>query len=121
MRLSYNSIFFKIYCHLFTKKVGTDDYGNLYFKKKSLSRKNNFRERRFIVYKGIVEASKVPQQWNAWLHHVLDDPPTKKEKKPTWLKDHTPNFTGTNYAYEYKQEKESGKIKRSYTRWSPDE
>jgi len=34
MRLSYNSIFFKIYCHLFAKKVGTDDYGNLYFKKK---------------------------------------------------------------------------------------
>ena len=30
-------------------------------------------ERRLVVYKGYVEASKVPQSWNAWLHHVIDD------------------------------------------------
>ena len=47
----------------------------LYFAKKVYSPKNNFRERRFVIYNGIVEASKVPQRWNAWLHHVEEDPP----------------------------------------------
>ena len=71
MKLSYNSIFFKIYCFLFAKKIGCDEYGNKYYTKKNLSPKNNYRERRFVIYKGIVEASKVPQEWNAWLHHAM--------------------------------------------------
>ena len=34
MRLTYNSIFFKIYCLLFAKNIGSDQYGNKYFIKK---------------------------------------------------------------------------------------
>ena len=34
MRLSYNSIFFKVYCLIFAKKIGVDEYGNTYFTKK---------------------------------------------------------------------------------------
>ena len=34
MSLSYNSVFFKIYCKFFAKYVGEDDYGNLYYSKK---------------------------------------------------------------------------------------
>ena len=75
MRLTYNSIFFKIYCLLFAKNIGSDQYGNKYFIKKNLSPKNNYRERRFVVYSGIVEASKVPQEWNAWIHHMTNDIP----------------------------------------------
>ena len=51
-----------------------------YFIKKSNSPKNNHRERRFVNYRGIVEASKVPQCWNAWLHHVVKEPPVKWQK-----------------------------------------
>ena len=47
----------------------------IYIIKKIKSIKNNHRERRFVIYKGIVEASKVPQEWNAWLHHVTDELP----------------------------------------------
>ena len=84
MKLSYNSIFFKIYCLFFAKNVGKDEYGNSYYTKKNLSRKNNYRERRFVLYKGIVEASKVPQEWNAWLHHATEPPPSN-QKKFSWL------------------------------------
>ena len=120
MSLSYNSVFFKIYCKFFAKFVGTDDYGNLYYTKNNNSIKNNSRERRFIIYKGIVEASKVPQEWNAWLHHVSDDLP-KKSLKKSWMKDHLPNMTGTPYAYEYKDQKKSYKVKNIYSIWKPDE
>ena len=34
MSLSYNSMFFKIYCKFFAKFVGKDDYGNTYYTKK---------------------------------------------------------------------------------------
>ena len=78
---------------------------------KSGSIKNNNRERRFIVYSGIVEASKVPQEWNAWLHHVTNDLP-KKKPKLSWMKDHLPNMTGTPYAYEYKDQKKIRKNKK---------
>ena len=54
MSLSYNSAFFKIYCKFFAKFVGEDDYGNSYYTKKNNSIKNNSRERRFIIYKGMV-------------------------------------------------------------------
>jgi NADH:ubiquinone oxidoreductase subunit len=119
MSLSYNSWFFKIYCNFFAKKIGEDTYGNKYFQKKKTSQKNNFRQRRFVIYNGNVEASKIPQEWNAWLHHITDDIPNKEAEKPSWIKEHTPNLTGTPFAYEYKDSKDSSKIKNVYSIWKP--
>ena len=64
-----------------------------------------------MIYKGIVEASKVPQEWNAWLHHVTDKPPLEN-KKLSWLKDHSPNLTGSPFAYEYQDQKKTKKSKK---------
>ena len=121
MRLSYNSIFFKIYCLIFAKKIGEDEYGNTYFVKKIYSPKNNFRERRFVIYNGIVEASKVPQRWNAWLHHVEEVPPEDKVSKPSWSKKHSPNLTGTPYSYEYKLDESVSKKHEKNSIWKPNE
>ena len=121
MRLSYNSIFFKVYCFIFAKKIGVDEYGNTYFTKKSYSPKNNFRERRFIIYNGIVEASKVPQRWNAWLHHVEEKPPENNTSKPSWFKKHSPNLTGTPFSYEYKLDESINKKRKKTSIWKPDE
>ena len=119
MTLSYNSWFFKIYCNIFAKKIGEDEYGNKYFLKKNKSPKNNFRQRRLVIYNGCVEASKIPQQWNAWLHHITDEIPSKLDKKHSWVKDHVPNLTGTPFAYEYKDKKDVSKIKNTYKIWKP--
>jgi NADH:ubiquinone oxidoreductase subunit len=119
MSLSYNSWFFKVYCNIFTKKIGKDDYGNSYYVKSSKSPKNNFRQRRLVIYSGSVEASKIPQEWNAWLHHMTDEIPKKDITKPSWIKEHVPNLTGTPFAYEYKDKKDSSKIKNLYSIWKP--
>ena len=119
MSLSYNSWFFKIYCNFFAKKIGVDKYGNQYFQQKKTSQKNNFRQRRFVIYKGNVEASKIPQEWNAWLHHITNEIPDMKANKPSWIKEHIPNLTGTPFAYEYKDKKDSSKFKNVYSIWKP--
>ena len=48
------------------------------------------------------------------------DPPTET-KKLSWYKDHSPNLTGSPFAYEYKDHKKPKQIKNIYTVWSPDE
>ena len=74
--------------------VGRDEFGNRYFRGKG--RKLNGRERRWVIYKGETEASGVPPEWHAWLHHTVDVPLTEEAAKaPTWHKTHEPNLTGT--------------------------
>ncbi len=74
--------------------VGVDLFGNQYYRSKG--KKLNKRERRWVVYHGLSEASKVPAEWHAWLHHTFDEPLTEAAAKPFfWQQIHTPNLTGT--------------------------
>src|SRR6266851_3412035 len=58
------------------------------------------RERRWVLYKGAAEASKVPAEWHGWLHHTARDVPVAgAEPKYSWQKPHQPNLTGTPLAY----------------------
>lgn len=78
--------------------VGTDEFGNRYYRNKG--RKLNGRERRWVAYRGDAEASKVPPEWHAWLHHTVEAPLTEKAAKARiWQKEHIPNVTGTAHAY----------------------
>ena len=115
MTISYNKIFLKIYSYFFAKKIGVDDYGNAYFLDKKRSTANNGRERRWVIYEGDVEASKVPPEWNAWLHHVTNVIP-RKSRKPKWIKEHLPNQTGT--AKSLNSKSSNNKI---YTPWKPND
>ena len=115
MTVSYNKIFLKIYSYFFAKNVGDDDYGNTYFIDRRRSPANNGRERRWVIYRGDVEASKVPPEWNAWLHHVTNEIP-RKTRKPKWIKKHLPNQTGT--AKRLNSKSSNSKI---YTSWKPND
>ena len=90
-----------IWVNLFSgaRFVGKDITGNKYYTAKP--RKGYKRERRWVIYKGSPEASKVPPEWHGWLHHQTDMIPTKKEEsyRQEWQKPHKPNLTGTNLAY----------------------
>ena len=78
--------------------VGTDEFGNRYYKRKG--KPLHGRERRWVAYKGNPEASKVPPEWHAWLHHTTPEPLTEKAAAAfAWQQDHTPNLTGTTGAY----------------------
>ena len=33
--------------------------------------------RRWVIYKGYADASRVPSDWHGWLHHTFDTPPSE--------------------------------------------
>ena len=40
---------------------------------------------------------------------MTNDIPNQKRKTSSWMKDHSPNLTGTPFAYEYKDKKKPKK------------
>lgn len=79
------------------KPVGTDSFGNRYYRAPSI--KLHGSERRWVLYRGQPEPSKVPPEWHAWLHHMTDAPLTEIAAQPKpWQKPHRPNLTGTQGA-----------------------
>ena len=95
----------RLYTFFHGTLVGTDQFGNRYYRSKPDRRANytspsRRREKRWVIYKGIAEPSKVPPEWHGWLHYTFDEPPAKR-KIPhySWEKPHLPNLTGTKGAY----------------------
>ena len=88
-----------LYTWLNGRQVGTDAFGNRYFEHRSRKRFDG-RLRRWVLYRGLAEASKVPPEWHAWVHYSTDDPPTADDgRRFEWQRPHLPNLTGTRYAY----------------------
>jgi NADH:ubiquinone oxidoreductase subunit len=94
-----------LYTWLKGEIAGTDQFGNRYYRergKHKLQRGGGLysRERRWVLYKGEVEASRVPPEWHAWLHHTVDVlPKDAGYPKYPWQKEHQPNMSGTPGAY----------------------
>lgn len=82
-----------------TKFVGEDHTGNRYFTAKA--RKGYKRERRWVMYNGTPEATKIPPEWHGWMHHQTDVIPANDAQsfRRTWQTPHQVNLTGTNEAY----------------------
>jgi len=79
--------------------VGEDEFGNRYYRAPSAVPRS-IPERRWVIYNGYAEASRVPPSWHGWLHHTVDVPPTAESYTPReWEKPHVPNLTGTPGAY----------------------
>jgi NADH:ubiquinone oxidoreductase subunit len=78
--------------------VGTDEFGNRYYQDRRTPETG--RRGRWVLFRGAAEASKVPPDWHAWLHHTIAEPPsvTPLPAKP-WEQPHRPNPTGTADAY----------------------
>jgi NADH:ubiquinone oxidoreductase subunit len=78
--------------------VGADEFGNQYYKAKTDSL--NGKLRRWVLYKGENDASKIPPEWHAWLHYTTDEPLTEQSIRARyWQKTHIKNLTGTSEAY----------------------
>ena len=78
--------------------IGTDEFGNRYFESRDTSSYDG-RRRRWVLYKGYADASKVTPDWHGWLHYTFDEPPTTEPfVVRAWEKEHLPNLTGTIYA-----------------------
>ena len=98
------------------EKVGEDDQGNVYYRTKNDSK-------RWVIYNGEAEASRVGPDWHGWLHRTFDEVPSDKPlPKKSWEKPHQENLTGTMMAYApagsiRSQEPAS---RRDYDAWSPE-
>ncbi len=105
------------------EQVGTDAQGNRYFRLKKPDARG--RERRWVIYEGANDASRVPAEWHGWLHGMFDDVPESRLPPPRiWEADYTPNRTGTAAAYRPKGALEQGGVRAratgDYEAWSPD-
>ncbi len=80
--------------------VGEDAQGNRYYEAKDTRDSYDGRKRRWVIYRGYADASKIPVDWHGWMHHTFEEPPTVAPfTLKSWEKPHLPNLTGTPYAY----------------------
>jgi len=97
------------------KKVGEDAEGNSYYESEA--------GKRWVMFNGLSEASRVSPEWHGWLHHTWDEPPTERPlPKKDWEKPHVENLTGTAAAYAPPGSiRKAEPVKRSdYEAWSPE-
>lgn len=82
-----------------SKKIGVDTLGNRYFEARPI--KGYKRARRFVLYKGTPDASKVPPEWHGWLHHQTNVVPSVEgaSYRQSWQLGPVANTTGTVDAY----------------------
>ncbi len=98
------------------ERVGEDAQGNVFYR-------NADDSRRWVIYNGEPEASRVSPEWHGWLHRTWDQPPTEAElpRKP-WEKEHQENLTGTMAAYAPAGSirKAAPEARSDYEAWSPE-
>lgn len=97
-------------------QVGSDAQGNMYYR-------NREDTKRWVIYKGDMEASRISPDWHGWLHHTWDKPPSDAPlPRKSWEKPHVENLTGTALAYAPAGSlRKSEPAKRSdYEAWTPE-
>ncbi len=105
--------------------VGKDEFGNTYYRTRGgVKDKALGFERRWVVYQGEAEGSKVPPGWNGWLHHTVDVAPSQESYTAReWQEPHAANQTGTAFAYRPKGSAQNDGPRASsggdYEAWSP--
>ena len=112
-----------LYTRRFGGKVGDDAWGNVYFESKKAD--GSGLKRRWVIYKGANDASRVPPEWHSWLHGQADGVPDKAlPPARAWEKPPIPNLTGTPLAYRPPGALEAGGVRAAstgdYEAWSPD-
>jgi NADH:ubiquinone oxidoreductase subunit len=100
------------------RQVGTDRLGNVYYGSKK-------GDRRWVLYKGENDTSRIPPEWFSWLHHQIDGPPDEAlPPAPKFLREAEANLTGTPLAYRPPGALEKGGQRAAasgdYEAWTPD-
>ncbi len=98
------------------EKVGEDDQGNVFYRTRDDTK-------RWVIYNGEAEASRIAPDWHGWLHRTWDTPPSDAPlPHKDWEKPHLPNLTGTGAAYvpPGSLRRADPADRRDYEAWSPD-
>lgn len=106
----------RLHTWLHGRLVGQDAEGNTFYQSAD-------GKRRWVIYNGEAEASRVPPEWHGWLCHTWQEPPTEVpvRHKP-WELPHVPNLTGSELAYRPKGSLLSTEpgVRRDYEAWAPE-
>ncbi|MEL7343742.1 MAG: NADH:ubiquinone oxidoreductase subunit NDUFA12 [Pseudomonadota bacterium] len=97
-------------------KVGEDSQGNMFYETRD-------GKRRWVIFDGEPEASRVDPDWHGWLHHTWDEPPSEQTiRHKDWEKPHQENLTGTAAAYAPPGSIRKGTPapSRDYEAWTPE-
>jgi NADH:ubiquinone oxidoreductase subunit len=106
------------------EQVGEDHLGNKYYHERKAPAKGR-RRRRWVIYNGEDEASRVPPEWHAWLHYTVDEIAVDAGRPhQDWQQEHLPNLTGTGLAYRPPGHTLAGgrrdKATGDYEAWAPE-
>jgi NADH:ubiquinone oxidoreductase subunit len=96
--------------------VGSDQSGNRFYRTRD-------GRRRWVIYAGEAEASRIAPDWHGWLHHTWDTPPSERPlQRKAWEKPHQENLTGTAAAYAPPGSIRTGApvARRDYEAWVPE-
>lgn len=88
----------KLFTRMHGQRVGEDAAGNVYYRERKS--KAGQRERRWVIYAEVPEASSVPPVWQGWLTHTLAESPI--EEPPVarpWQSPREASLTGTAAVY----------------------
>lgn len=110
----------RIMTRRFGREVGRDDQGNIYYRSGA-----GKTERRWVIYNGIPEASRIPPDWHQWMHKTVTQPPSERPLTPrVWERPWSPNATGTIAAHVPSGSLDAGgrraRATGDYTAWSPE-
>lgn len=97
-------------------KVGEDEQGNAFYQTAD-------GKKRWVIFNGEMEASRVSPDWHGWLHHTFDELPSERPlPHKAWEKPHIENLTGTALAYAPSGSirREQPAERRDYEAWSPE-
>ena len=103
-------------------RVGEDALGNVYWQG---GRDTAGNPRRWVIYAGSNDASRVPPEWFSWLHHQVDAVPDQSLPPPrVWERPAAPNLTGSADAYRPTGALERGGRRQAatgdYEAWTPE-
>lgn len=101
------------------REVGRDDSGNIYYEH------NKDPARRWVIYEGANDGSRVPPEWQMWLKGTIADLPDKAlPARRAFEKTSEANLTGTMAAFRPDGALGSGKVRPAatgdYLPWTPE-
>jgi NADH:ubiquinone oxidoreductase subunit len=108
------------------ERVGSDEFGNVYYRTRGgkIDKLLGF-QRRWVIYAGQAEASKIPPGWHGWMHHRTDVAPSDETYEAwPWEIAHQANGTGSPNAYRPKGSILGSAIRQpassDYGAWKPE-
>ncbi len=118
----WNGATFGTWMGLRTKtRVGEDHLGNIYYEG---DKDPNGITRRWVIYNGSNDASRVPPEWFSWLAHQIDSTPDQAlPAAKSWEIPGEVNHTGSQLAYRPSGALEKGghraRATGDYEAWTP--